>query len=279
LLALTAVLTEAGVARAQDPETPEPVETPALEEAPAAAPEAAPAAEAAPAVEERGEKDPGFHPPAHPPPREEETTYPPAWFRVDSDALALQLWFGATHDVGFDLATDIYVNSAFFAEFDIGPTFTLGDLVLTPMVGIGFDWAEQKAVSLIAPQLFTIYNGDPIYFESWIQAFFQSPFDVDVNDVLYTRDFLLFKATDSIAIGPTIDLTYDFEESEVSSWWPGAALMLNYGENNTLLLALGYEMNEDARTFETDPGDPIAGIPPETEERGVRGRFTFIKTW
>src|SRR5690606_30900400 len=95
----------------------------------------------------------------------------PGWFRVDSDGLGLQLWFGATHDLGgINLATDIYVDSGTFGEFDLGVEIPIGEQVLLiPMIGIGFDWSQQTATTLIAPQLFAYLDFSPVYIEYWAQ--------------------------------------------------------------------------------------------------------------
>jgi hypothetical protein len=273
------------------PAAPADAPPPPAEEAPPPAAEPAPATAAASTegtatygAGSTGEAPAGEAPGTAAPAEEQAST--PGWFRMDSDSLALQLWFGATHDLGgLQLATDIYVNSGFFGEFDIGPAFTLGDVAITPMVGIGFDWAQKRATTLIAPQLFTIWNSSdlPLYFESWIQFFFTSPFLDDESNLntAYTRDFLLFKLSDDFALGPHFELTYNLSgqtveedpttgettttdiDSGVGSMQIGGATMINYGANNTLLLYLGYETKEEARP----------------DDRGLAGRFTFIKTW
>lgn len=251
------------------------------QEAPAPAPPAAAAAEPAPApapVAAAEPPAPAAEPPARAPeeatpapaaPAEENPPAPPSWFRIDSDLYGVQLWAGATHDLGaFQLATDIYVTST-IGEFDIGPAFTFADgaVALTPMVGAQFDWAQKRMVSLVVPQLFTIVNLDSIYFESWIQGFFYSPFTEGAEplDTLYTRDFLLYKVSDMFAIGPNVELNYGFDAGEITSLPVGGAAMIGYGTGNTLLLAMGYETNEDARAAAGGSGD-----------RAIFGRFTFI---
>ena len=210
----------------------------------------------------------------------------PGWFRVDSDLSGLSLWVGATHDLGgVGLATDVVVSSGAFsdlasgtvvpfslAEFDVGPAFAFvdGAVAITPMVGIQFDWVQRRTVSLPAPQLFTIVNLGPIYFESWVQFYFYGLFTdgASVRDNLYTRDFLLYKLSDSVAFGPNFELTYLFHNRRVFSLPIGGAAMLNYGKSSTLLVALGYETDADARASSGGSGD-----------RAVAGRFTFIRTW
>lgn len=196
------------------------------------------------------------------------------WFRVDTDSLGTQLWLGATHNVGgIDIASDIYVVGS-FAEFDIGPAFSFGNLAITPMIGIGFDFETTNVASLIAPQLFTIYELDKIYFESWIQVFLNDMFSDGAEDIAYTRNFLLYKLSDAFALGPQVEVSYrinDFDgdmaagidafDTGVVSLPVGGRLNLGYGANNTLGLFVGYE------TEAADGADAVAG------------RFTFVRTW
>ena len=202
------------------------------------------------------------------PAAEEAESGPSSWFRIDSDVLGLQLWAGTTNDVGgIDIATDIYVTDSGFGEFDIGPAISLGDLSLLPMVGVGFFWGAQEAMTLIAPQLFTIYDGDPpIYFESWIQAFFTDAFVEGAQaDVLYTRHFLLFKATSDFYIGaqvePTLALNDNAGDGLVSLPVGGRINYNAKGDWEALIgLFLGVETDEDAQV-----GDD-----------NVAGRFTYL---
>lgn len=207
-------------------------------------------------------------------PAAEEDSAVAGWFRLDTDSLGTQFWLGATHSIGgIDLASDIYVVGS-FAEFDIGPAFAFGNLALTPMVGIGFDFSTTDVTTLIAPQLFTIWQNDSLYFESWIQGFINSIFAEGTQDLAYTRNYLLYKLNGTAAIGPQVEVTYlmnDFEgdmaagidpfEAGVVSLPVGGHVDLAYGKNNTLGLFVGYE------TKATDGVDAIAG------------RFTFIRTW
>jgi len=217
---------------------------------------------------------------------EEKEATTPGWFRVDSDLAGLTLWVGATHDLGgVGLATDVSLSSGAYsniasgavfpfslAEFDVGPAFAFvnGAVALTPMVGIQFDWYQRRTVALAAPQLFTIVNLGRIYFESWVQFYFYGLFTdgAKVRDSLYTRDFLLYKLSDAVAIGPNVEVTYLFDNHQVWSLPVGGAAMLNYGKHSTLLVALGYETDEQARASSGGSGD-----------RAIAGRFTFIQTW
>jgi len=298
-LALLGALTGPTAARAQDPAAPAAPLPPAAETAADPAPPAAAEPAPEPTAPTAATSSPAAPPappaggeaaaPAAPPAPAEERDDPVAgWFRIDSDLLALQLWVGATHSLGpLDVATDIYVTSGTFAELDLGPSFTVpfGDgnsFIATPMAGIGFDWSQRRAVSLIAPQLFLYLTAGPVYLESWTQAFFNSVFVDDATDSLYLRDFLLFKLSDTIAVGPHVEATLDLSGGgdPLLSLPVAGAVSLSYGEGNTLLLALGYETVEDARQVvtgvdETDPANPIELYA----ERGVAGRFTFTRLW
>ncbi|MEM9491454.1 MAG: hypothetical protein AAGC55_20075 [Myxococcota bacterium] len=155
-----------------------------------------------------------------------------------------------------------------FAELDVGVALSFGDLALTPMVGIGFDFGTQDVATLIAPQLFTIYSSGAIYFESWIQGFFNSPFADDVQDTLYTRNFVLYQLNDTLSIGPQVELTLGLNETVdgagddgLVSLPLGARANIAYGANNTLGLFVGID------TEAPDGSD------------GVTGRFTFVRTW
>jgi len=288
----------------------EPTEETAVEEAPAEATpteaaateapaEAAPAEETAPPAE--------TEPPLQPAsgeaeataavsteaaveaPAEEESNSVDGWFRVDHDSLNLQLWFGATHSLGpVDIATDVYVDSGSWGEFDIGPWFEVGlggdnSLGILPMAGIAFDWAQQKAVSLVAPQLFLYLTVGPVYWESWTQTFLYSPFEDGADNDLYLRNFILFSLSDHVAIGPQMEntLALNNDRDALASMPVGGRINLHYGENNTLGLFLGYETVEDARQIETGADlDPVTNeFVPTYSERAVKGRITFIRTW
>jgi len=235
-------------------------------------------------------------------PAEKEDSSVDGWFRVDHDSLNLQLWVGATHSLGpIDIATDVYVDSGSFGEFDIGPWFEVGlggdnSLGILPMAGIGFDWAAQKAATLVAPQLFLYLTVGPVYWESWTQTFFNSVFEDGADNDLYLRNFVLFSLSDQVAIGPQVETTLALnnDRDTLASLPVGGRINLSYGKNNTLGLFLGYETNEDARvveegTVETsstftdingDDVDVVTGSTPDTaKDRAVVGRITFIRTW
>ena len=200
----------------------------------------------------------------------EEESGVSGWFRTDTDSLGTQIWFGASHSIGgISIASDIYVVDT-FGEFDLGIGITAVEseemsLSFTPMVGIGFDYASANGPSsLIAPQLFTILEAGPIYFESWIQGFFNSPFDEEATDSFYTRDFILYSINDTVAIGPQVEATIDLgDDGGLGSLVVGGRINLGYGENNTLGLFVGIETQLDE----------------DSEDTGLTGRMTFVRSW
>jgi hypothetical protein len=216
-------------------------------------------------------------------PAEEEETFPAAWFRIDSDAGALQLWAGATHmftdNVG--LATDMYVNSGFLGEFDLGPAIVAGDFTFTPMVGAQFNWLTKRMAAIV-PQFYAVGGPDPVYFELWLQwynyAAFKDPLAGSTSD-LYGRFFIDYEAHKYIAFGPQIEFKYAFNDAarrpltadEIAdgktegsklSYMPigGNVMLTNYGKSNTLIFFLGY----DIRSVDTP------------DNRHLAGRLTFI---
>jgi len=268
-----------GTALAQEPAAPAaapaapaaPVATPPEAAPPAAPPEPtpvapaeAPAAEAAPAEAPAAEEPAGI----------------PAWFRIDSDLNGLQLWAGATHDLGgVALASDMYVYSyagGSFGEFDLGPAFSLldGGLVITPMVGINFNWSLQKT-NAIVPQLYFVGGNSSIYFESWWQLFIQSPFEDEFNlglNYLYTRNFATFGISEDFGIGPAVEAWISFDKDKTGETLfhvpVGGIAKLAYGEGSTFFGFLGYEV--------TDVGREIAG---GSGDRAIVGRLTFVKNF
>ena len=210
----------------------------------------------------------------------EEESGVSGFFRTDTDKFGTQIWFGGSYPMGrISIDSDIYVAGT-FAEFDLGVGIPVVDndslsLTFLPMAGIGFDYADDEGEtvangpnSLIAPQLYTYLTAGSIYFESWIVMFFNTPFDHD-DDFFTTRNFILYSVTDNIAIGPQLEVWATLagleEETEtgLDSLVVGGRINLSYGENNTLGLFVGFETQMDE----------------DSEDSGITGRMTFVRTW
>jgi hypothetical protein len=188
-----------------------------------------------------------------------------SWFRIDTDGYGTQLWAGAAHSVGgLEIASDIYVVDT-FAELDVGPSFQLGSLNVTAMAGLGFDFAGEGLVSLIAPQIYLILDHHGWYGESWNELFLNSVFDDAAEDELYTRNFLLYEVFDGFYLGPQVEASVrvrggvDDPPRELISLPVGGRVNLAYGSKNTLGIFLAYE---------TKAAD---------EDSGLAGRFTFVR--
>jgi hypothetical protein len=287
------------------PAEPPPAEAPPMEAAPTEAPAEAPPPPPEPAPAEMTAPPPVEAAPVEAPAEEEvEDEGVPSWMRVDSDALALQLWFGATHDVGgVGIATDIYVDSGYWGEFDIGVEIPVGEgVLLIPMVGIAADWGAKKFQSLVAPQLFGYFTFDPVYIELWSQVFINSIFadpgfttddegnaieiKETVPDFWYNRLYMTFGVTENFRIGPQVELTYalndaakvvdeDDNSSSLSSLQVGGHIDLGYGEGNTLGLYLGYETVKESRNISTEFDEE--GNEAGEIDHGIVGRLTFVR--
>lgn len=177
----------------------------------------------------------------------------PGWIRIDSDAGALQLWAGATAPLadGIGLAFDMYVNSGFLGEFDIGPAITAGPFIVTPMIGAQFDWSARTFAALV-PQLYVTGGPAPIYSELWVQYYnyntvykYREKINAAASNFLYLRLFVDYKISDYIGVGPQLELTQDFTASEMVSMPIGAnVFFFQAGANSTLQAFLGYETKD-----------------------------------
>jgi hypothetical protein len=262
-------------ADAQPAQEPAPAADPSGEPPPAGAPGGeAPKGESSVTMEEEGFDlaGPGFDmQPVAPRPRydqevPEESSPVRGWLRFDVDRQGPRIWVGAVHSLGgLDLASDIYFNGP-YAVLDVGVVLGFGPVSFLPMAGIGFNFAEGEAANIIGPQLFTIIDTDPIYFESWIQMYFNEVFGTYAGRLrgpgnqFYTRNFLLYNVSSHFAVGPQMELAYDFSAGGWLSLPVGGGVNVHYGDHNTLALYLGYD---------TQAGD---------DDR-LAGRFTFIRTW
>ena len=267
IVATGSILALASVsAMAQPAGGAQPAPQPQPQPAPLPAPEPAPAPEP-----ERVDPVPDATPPG---PMELEGTVPPeaaapeaddgmtAWFRVDADALGTQFWAGGSHPLGpVGLAVNGIMLGA-IGEMDVGLDLRAGGVRVVPVVGMSFDFANENAKGITAPRVITTFAGGPIYFESWLQLTFDSPFEETAADLFYTRNFLLFRAADWIAIGPQLELTYQLNhEKEVVSLPIGGHLELRHGEKNRLSFFLGYDTDE---------------LP---NSDGIAGRVTLVHDW
>ncbi len=195
------------------------------------------------------------------------------WFRLDLDRHGIQPWVGAAYALGesADLTADVYLRDT-SGRFDLGLAFYFGPLSINPAAGLVFDFHPDilRPTALVIPQLFTILEIGPVYFESWIQIFFQDMWAKDyapARDYFYTRNFLLIIISRQVAIGPQVEVDTTFNNSGgdlLASLPFGGRINLGFGEANVLGLFLAYEFEDTAK-------GPDAG--------GLTGRFTFQRYW
>lgn len=183
----------------------------------------------------------------------------PGWIRIDSDwGGTPQLWGGGTYPLtdSVGLAFDMYLAPG-FGELDVGPAISAGPVIITPMLGMQFDWGAHAA-SAFVPQLYITGGTGPIYGELWLQYYMGKMFNVLPSNTLYGRLFADYKLNDYIALGPELDLAHD-SEADLASLAIGPNVMLsNVGLNSTFMVFLGYETQD---TF---------------ADNHVAGRLTFI---
>lgn len=175
--------------------------------------------------------------------------------------LGLQFYASGTREIapGVGLTLETYFtegnpvtspSTSWLAEFDVGPSFTLGNVTLTATAGVAFDWAAKKAVAFL-PQVYTVVSTRRLYVESWAYAVLFSTFGAHANDYLHTRDWVLYKITDGVGIGPQAEITYNlngtYGPDGLVSFPVGARVDLGFAAGNTLGLFLGYETRRVSR--------------------------------
>jgi hypothetical protein len=208
------------------------------------------------------QEPPTWDPPASEPAEEVEETGLEAWFRVDADRIGTQIWAGITSPLGPVALAMNGIMIGTVGEVDVGVAIAVGDLRFTPVVGLAVDFAAENLKGITAPRLITTFDSAPIYFESWLQLTFESPFEETSPDLFYTRNFLLWRLGSWIALGPQVELTYQLNhDTGVISLPIGGQVEVRSGADNRLSFFLGYDTEE---------------LP---NSDGAAGRVTFIHDW
>ena len=196
-----------------------------------------------------------------------EKTRIPGWFRVDTDALGTHFLIGATHSVGdVSLESNIFIDDT-LGEFDLGVSIPAvsGDsfnLTLLPMLGLGFNFKAPDGPATIFPHLFVFLPAGKIFFKSWTIGSIHSVFDEERDNEVYTRNYLTYSLSRTIAVGPQFETVVGLgDERTVFSLILGARINIGYGENNTLGILAGYD------TKKTE------------EQSGLTGRLSFTRRW
>ena len=161
------------------------------------------------------------------------------WFQIDVDSLGTYFLVGASHPLsgGLSFDSNIYVNDH-LGEFDMGVTFPViaNDsmaLLLTPMLGVGFNYTSPDGPYALYPQIFAILPAGKIFGFHWTISTISSIFDDESINELYNRTYLTYAINDTIAIGPQFESVLGLGEK--GALWAlnfGGRLNIGYGENN-----------------------------------------------
>ena len=203
------------------------------------------------------------------------------WFQIDIDSLGPYFLIGASHPLGGGISFDsnIYVNGnpniddsgkasrLYLGEFDMGISFPViaNDsmaLLLTPMLGVGFNYASPDGPYALYPQIFAILPAGKIFGFHWTIATVKTLFDDKSLNELYNRTYITYALNDVVAVGPQFETVLGFGDG--GGLWAlnfGGRLNIGYGENNTLGLYVGYETKKD------------------DDQTGLTGRMNFTRRW
>lgn len=195
----------------------------------------------------------------------EEKASIPGWFRVDTDSLGTNFLIGATHVVGgIPLASTIYIGET-RGEYDLGVVVPVvkgesTSLTLLPTLGVGFDYAGVNGPAVLFPQMFVFLPAGKLYFQSWTIGKLYLPHFDGINDV-YTRNRLTYRINDTVDLGPQAEAVYLFDGIGLVSLIIGGRINIAYGENNTLGVLVGYDLEKGE------------------DDTGLTGRLSFTRTW
>ena len=190
------------------------------------------------------------------------------WFQINVDSLGTYFLVGASHPFseGISFDSNIYVNDH-LGEFDMGVSFPViaNDsmvLLLTPMLGVGFEYTTPDGPYALYPQIFAILPAGKIFGFHWTIGTVKTLFDSESLNELYNRTYLTYALNDIVAVGPQFESVLGFGDG--GGLWAlnfGGRVNIGYGENNTLGLYVGYETKK------------------EEGQTGLTGRMNFMRTW
>ena len=202
------------------------------------------------------------------------------WFQIDVDSLGPYFLIGASHPLGGGISFDsnIYVNGnpgqqgydgprQYLGEFDMGVSFPViaNDsmaLLLTPMLGVGFNYASPDGPYALYPQIFAILPAGKIFGFHWTISTIKTIFDSESLNEVYNRTYLTYALNETVAVGPQFETVLGLGDD--GGLWAmnfGGRLNLGYGENNTLGIYVGYETKKGK------------------DETGLTGRMNFTRRW
>ena len=201
------------------------------------------------------------------------------WFQIDIDSLGPYFLIGASHPIsdGISFDSKIYVNGnpapntddphQYLGEFDMGISFPAiaNDsmaLLLTPMLGVGFNYTSADGPYALYPQIFAFLPAGKIFGFHWTFGTVKTIFDDKSINELYNRTYFTYALNETVAVGPQFESVIGLGDK--GGLWGmnfGGRANIGYGENNTLGLYVGYETKK------------------EKGETGLTGRMNFTRTW
>jgi len=190
------------------------------------------------------------------------------WFQIDVDSLGTYFLVGASHPLsgGISFDSNIYVNDH-LGEFDMGVSVPViaNDsmaLLLTPMLGVGFEYTTPDGPYALYPQIFAILPAGKIFGFHWTIGTVKTLFDDQSLNEVYNRTYLTYALNDTVAVGPQFESVLGLGDG--GGLWAlnfGGRVNIGYGENNTLGIYVGYETKK------------------EEGQTGLTGRMNFTRRW
>ena len=135
-------------------------------------------------------------------------------------------------------------------------------LLLTPMLGVGFDYTSPDGPYALYPQIFAILPAGKIFGFHWTIATVKTIFDDETLDELYNRTYLTYALNETVAVGPQFESVLGLGDG--GGLWAlnfGGRVNIGYGANNTLGIYVGYETKK------------------EEGQTGLTGRMNFTRRW
>lgn len=217
--------------------------------------------------------------------------YAQLWVSLAADRVGAEIAAGGTQALGaLDLALDVVVSQPFpgvvdpklgqpsavqigadarapSARLELGPVLNWGGFFVLPKIGLGYDFEREQVMPLL-PQLQTILQAGPVYFESWLQLYLYDLFEAGAQDTLYAREALLVALDDDWAVGPQVEFSVAVKNAPSGHRWRslpiGAVANMAVSQGLSLGLFVGWETRPEGRNGDHD---------------GLAGRLTLTGLW
>lgn len=217
--------------------------------------------------------------------------YAQLWVSLAADRVGAELAAGGTQPLGaLDLALDVVVFQRWpgvvdprlgkpsalqigagarapSARLELGPALSWGGFFVLPKIGLGYDFDRQRVAPLV-PQLQTIIQFGPGYFESWVQLHLYDLFEAGAQDTLYARETFLVALGNTWAVGLQLEGSWAVRNAPpagcLRSFPAGGVANVAVTRWLTLGLFAGWEFEPEGRNGDHD---------------GLAGRLTATGVW